>query len=107
MLDADRVRVIAQVESPADFGYRVRVGAIFPTDSTATGAVLIADSPEPLMRPDAMQGGIVDLVVPVRDGQQTVAALTVPYVATTFSGSEAATVLEAMLDTAAEIAAQL
>ena len=107
VLDADRVRVIAQVESPADFGYRVRVGAIFPTDSTATGAVLIADSPEPLMRPDAMQGGIVDLVVPVRDGQQTVAALTVPYVATTFSGSEAATVLEATLDTAAEIAAQL
>ena len=107
VLDAGRVRVIAQVESPADFGYRVRVGAIFPTDSTATGAVLTADTSEPLMRPDALQGGIIDLVVPVRDGQRTVAALTVPYVATTFSGSEAATVLEATLDTAAEIAAQL
>ncbi|MBC7590711.1 MAG: helix-turn-helix domain-containing protein [Salinibacterium sp.] len=107
VLDAGRVRVIAQVESPADFGYRVRVGAIFSTDSTATGAVLTADTPEPLIRPDAMQGGIVDLVVPVRDGHRTVAALTVPYVATTFSGSDAATVLAATLDTAAEIAAQL
>ena len=107
VLDAGRVRVIAQVESPADFGYRVRVGAVFPTESTATGAVLTADTDEPLMRPDAMQGGIIDLVVPVRDGRRTVAALTVPYVATTFSENGAAHVMEAALDTAAEIASHL
>ena len=107
VLDAGRVRVIAQVESPADFGYRVRVGAVFSTESTATGAVLTADTEEPLMRPDAMQGGIIDLVVPVRDGRRTVAALTVPYVATTFSENGAAHVLEAALDTAAEIASHL
>ena len=36
VLDAGRVRVIAQVESPADFGYRVRVGALFDAQLTAT-----------------------------------------------------------------------
>lgn len=107
VLDAGRVRVIAQVESPADFGYRVRVGAVFPTESTATGTVLTADTAETVMRPDEMQGGIIDLVVPVRDGRRTVAALTVPYVATTFSEKTAQQVLDAALDTAAEIASHL
>ena len=40
VLDGDRVRVVAQVESPADFGYRVRVGALFDAEATATGEVL-------------------------------------------------------------------
>jgi DNA-binding IclR family transcriptional regulator len=39
VIDAEMVRVIAQVESPSDFGFRVRVGALFPLD-TATGLVL-------------------------------------------------------------------
>ena len=54
VLDAGRVRVIAQVESPADFGFRVRVGALFPV-GTATGSVLIAGAPAdaPQLRPRA------------------------------------------------------
>lgn len=42
VLDAERVRVIAQVESPGDFGFQVRVGALFPLAETATGMVLDA-----------------------------------------------------------------
>ncbi len=107
VLDMGSVRVIAQVESPADFGYRVRVGALFPLAS-ATGTVLVANG-EPdlreqllpaldpadvarlaedgsLRRDDPQQPGITDLVVPVRDARGYVrAALTVPYVATSFS----------------------
>src|SRR6478735_40646 len=48
VLDAGAVRVVAQVESPADFGYRVRVGARFPLGS-ATGTVLVAGA-EPDLR---------------------------------------------------------
>jgi DNA-binding IclR family transcriptional regulator len=85
----------------------VRVGALFPLDS-ATGTVLVANG-EPdlrdrlspsldpaavaalgpdgsLRRDDPLQAGITDLVVPVRDARGYVrAALTVPYVATSFS----------------------
>jgi len=39
---AGRVLVLAQVESPANFGFSVRVGSEFPIDGTATGAVLAA-----------------------------------------------------------------
>ena len=84
VLDGDRVRVMAQVESPADFGYRVRVGALFDAATTATGEVL-RGTPE-LVRADALQHGITDVVVAVRGvGGTTVAALTVPYVSTSFS----------------------
>lgn len=101
VLDAGRVRVIAQVESPADFGYRVRVGALFDVESTATGLVLTAG--EAVVRPDALQAGITDVVVPVTDGARTVAALTVPYVATTFSAVPADEVIAAATATASEI----
>ena len=85
VLDAGAVRVVAQVESPADFGYRVRVGAVFAADATATGAVLTGGG-DPLRRDDPLQAGITDLVVAVRDAHGGVrAALTVPYVATSFS----------------------
>jgi DNA-binding IclR family transcriptional regulator len=107
VLDAGRVRVIAQVESPADFGYRVRVGAVFAVESTATGAVLTGDSAEPIVRPDALQAGILDIVVAVRDGGRTVAALTLPYVATTFSEVDADAVLAAAVQTASEISLRL
>ena len=107
VLDEGRVRVIAQVESPADFGYRVRVGAVFPVATTATGAVLTSALTEPLVRPDALQGGITDIVVPVRDGERTVAALTLPDVATTFSEVDSDKVLAAAVDTAAEISSRL
>lgn len=101
VLDTGRVRVIAQVESPADFGYRVRVGALFDVESTATGLVLTTG--QALVRPDALQAGITDVVVPVTDGSRTVAALTVPYVATTFSAVPADEVIAAATATASEI----
>ena len=83
VLDMGAVRVVAQVESPADFGYRVRVGALFPLES-ATGTVLTTG--EAARRDDPQQAGITDLVLPVLDARGSVrAALTVPYVATTFS----------------------
>lgn len=83
VLDMGAVRVVAQVESPADFGYRVRVGALFPIES-ATGAALTTG--EAQRRDDLRQPGITDLVVPVLDAVGAVrAAVTVPYVATTFS----------------------
>lgn len=84
VLDGDRVRVVAQVESPADFGYRVRVGALFDAATTATGEVLRGAGE--VVRADALQHGITDVVVAVRapDGS-TAAALTVPYVSTSFS----------------------
>jgi DNA-binding IclR family transcriptional regulator len=50
VLDARRVLVIAQVESPGPFGFQVRVGADFPVESTATGAVLLASAGAELRR---------------------------------------------------------
>ena len=100
VLDAGAVRVVAQVESPADFGYRVRVGAVFAADATATGTVLTTDAAS-LRRDDPLQAGITDLVVAVRDARGgTRAALTVPYVATSFSGVD----VDAVMDAAAEAA---
>lgn len=101
VLDAGRVRIVAQVESPADFGYRVRVGAVFPVE-TATGEVL--EGAAALTRADPLQAGITDVVAPILDARGvTRAALTVPYVATTFSGIPVAEVVSAAGDTAAEI----
>lgn len=130
VLDAERVRVVAQVESPADFGFRVRVGALFEIGQTATGLVLAAFDPRAgdladrrgvdtellerirrdhhLVRADAVQPSITDVVVPVLRGDGTaLAALTVPYVATSLSASGADDVLAAARDAAAEIAADL
>ncbi len=50
VLDARRVLVIAQVESPGPFGFQVRVGADFPVEGTATGAVLLASAGAELQR---------------------------------------------------------
>lgn len=84
VLDSGRVRMIAQVESPADFGYRVRVGALFPVESTGQGEVLT--SGEVVVRRYVLQHGITDIVAPVLDARgRPVAALTVPFVATSFS----------------------
>src|SRR5919112_6252920 len=94
--------VIARGESPADFGYQVRVGARFPLESTATGAVLSWRSPDAavdlapgeaalladgyLARPDPKQAGITDVSVAIRGARgETIAALTVPYVGTSYS----------------------
>jgi DNA-binding IclR family transcriptional regulator len=111
VLDAGAVRVIAQLESPADFGYRVRVGAMFPVETTATGAVLVGEA-ESLLRDDPLQAGITDLVVAVRgpgrapDGRAR-AALTVPYLATSFSAIPIHEVMAAASATARLIEARL
>ncbi|RFA15217.1 hypothetical protein B7R21_04095 [Subtercola boreus] len=46
VLDARRMRVVAQVVSPSDFGFQVRVGALFPVGTTASGLVQLAFSDE-------------------------------------------------------------
>jgi DNA-binding IclR family transcriptional regulator len=120
VLDASRVRVVAQVESPADFGFRVRVGATFDLERTPTGRVLRAFAEESptvadrdaaireaghLVQPDAAQPGITDVVFPIlrSDRRTAVAALTVPYVATTYSDTTLEAVLAATADAAAAI----
>jgi len=107
VLDAGAVRVVAQIESPADFGYRVRVGAVFAAEATATGAVLTTEL-ETVRRDDPLQAGITDFVVAVRgrDGG-TRAALTVPYIATSFSAVGVDEVMAAATDAAALITARL
>lgn len=122
VLDAERVRVVAQVESPADFGFSVRVGATFPVGATATGAVLVGGAADDvrerlgidkltadhLTQPDSLQPGITDIVVPIRDAAGVVvAALTVPYVATTFSEVDAGSVVTAARKTGRSISARL
>jgi DNA-binding IclR family transcriptional regulator len=114
------VRVVAQVESPADFGSRVRVGATFDLERTPTGRVLRAFAEESpsvadrdaaireaghLVQPDAAQPGITDVVFPIlrSDRRTAVAALTVPYVATTYSDTTLEAVLAATADAAAAI----
>lgn len=102
-LDAERVRIVAQVESSADFGFRVRVGALFDLRLTATGMVLAAFSEQTygadeallerirkdggFVRPDSAQPGITDVVVPIlrSNGREAIAALTVPYISTSYS----------------------
>jgi DNA-binding IclR family transcriptional regulator len=108
ILDGDEVRVIAQAESPANFGYTVRVGALFPLD-TAAGAVLSgADTSAAVARPDPEQAAITDVVVPIRNAAgATVAALTVPYVGTSYSAHPLDAVLGAAQATGSEISARL
>lgn len=123
--DAGAVRIIAQAESPADFGYQVRVGARFPLESTATGAVLswgtdaaAADTPQTrdaqqladgyLTRPDRLQAGVTDVVVAITDRKgETVAALTVPYIGTSYSAVDLDDIVTAARATAAEISERL
>jgi DNA-binding IclR family transcriptional regulator len=135
VLDGAQVRVVAQQESPADFGFRVRVGAAFPIDTTATGAVLLAfcaaDQRHALLSElrgnavntdalgrrldrirnrgyarenDARQPGITDLSYPVFGADGTaVAALTVPYLATSYSDHDADAVAAELESAAASI----
>ena len=122
--DAGAVRIIAQAESPANFGYHVRVGARFPIETTATGAVLGAGTEAAtdtvrgdeaaqlaegyLTRADRLQAGITDVVAAVTDRTgATVAALTVPYIGTSYSAVGLDEVVAAARATAAVISARL
>ncbi|MBH0054841.1 MULTISPECIES: IclR family transcriptional regulator [unclassified Salinibacterium] len=108
VLDGSEVRVVAQVESPADFGFRVRVGATFDLTTTATGSVLSATSPltaDTVVRADTLHPGITDVVAPILGASgAVVAALTVPYVAPTFSEVDVDRVQELASAAAKEIA---
>ncbi|MBB5633612.1 DNA-binding IclR family transcriptional regulator [Cryobacterium mesophilum] len=106
VLDAGRVRVIAQAESPADFGFRVRVGAEFPLETPA-GQVLTEGAPLGYLRQDdSLQPGITDLVAPVVDASGVaIAAITVPYIATSYSGLPIAAVLRAVTATGRTVSA--
>lgn len=103
VLDEAGVRVVAQAETPADFGFKIRVGAVFPMDTT-TGMLLAAYDPrasrliEPraaeairadghLVRADEDHPAITDVVYPIlRTGRpEAVAALTVPLVDSSFA----------------------
>lgn len=108
VLDARVVRVIAQVESPADFGFRVRVGAEFPLDTPA-GRVLTDGAPSGFLRQDdSLQPGITDLVAPVVDASGvTVAAITVPYIATSFSDLPIASVLASVMQTGERVSSRV
>ena len=133
MIDAGRLLVLAQVESPANFGFRVRVGSEFAIDGTATGAVL-AESADPSAleswltgvseqtrrrvdrirergferADDSLQPGITDIVFLIFGrGQMAVAALTVPYVATSFSAARTQAVEDRARAAAAKISGAL
>ncbi|ODT09627.1 MAG: hypothetical protein ABS35_42780 [Kaistia sp. SCN 65-12] len=135
--EAGRVVVIAQIDSPSAFGFRVRAGATFPLLESPTGRLLMAFEPEERLSPwlgaldaagaskmaasfaairergfeeekDALQPGVTDLAFPIRsrDGR-VVAALTVPYVATSYSRRPIADVLAAAQEAAAAINAAI
>lgn len=108
VLDAGRVRVIAQVESPADFGFRVRVGAEFSLETPA-GLVLSGKEVGGVVRrDDSLQPGITDLVAPILDALgATVAAITVPYIATSFSDLDIGAVEEAVRATGALVSSRV
>jgi DNA-binding IclR family transcriptional regulator len=95
-------------------------------ESTATGAVLSMGSTDAaaaaaltqgdaeqladgyLTRPDRFQAGITDVVVAITDRRgDTVAALTVPYIGTSYSAVELDDVVTAARATAAKISARL
>ncbi|MDF2442877.1 MAG: hypothetical protein JWR01_1080 [Subtercola sp.] len=136
VLDAGRMRVVAQVVSPSDFGFQVRVGALFSVETTASGLVQLAFSgaagPEGfdarelagleairadgcLVQPDALHPGVTDIVFPVFGGgrvsggapRRALAVLTVPYVATSFSDRTGDFVRERAGTAAREIAGTL
>ncbi|WP_137113682.1 IclR family transcriptional regulator [Mesorhizobium sp. GR13] len=46
VLDSTSIRVIAQVDSPAPFGFRLRVGTKNPAMATASGRLLVALQPQ-------------------------------------------------------------
>ena len=119
IFDLGRMIVIAEAESPAAFGFRVRVGGHFAMLGAASGRALLAFQDEatlgdwlalsdaaampaaerdglltrlPEIRqqgfeatPDGIHTGITDLAFPVLQAGRAVAALTIPYVSTTYS----------------------
>lgn len=127
--DGHEILVIAEADSRSDFGFRVRVGARFPLIGPPSGELLLAldhdravpgaddDLTERLdefrrlgyaEKRDHLHLGVVDLAFPIRGGEErVVAALTVPYVATSWSEHPLETVRDRASDTARAISALL
>lgn len=124
--EGDTVRVVAQAESPTPFGFVVRVGSTFPLDRTLTGAVLLAFAAGPdtaaaasdelasihrrgfAERGDSLHPGVTDVAAPILgpDGR-ALAALTVPYVATSYSAGGLGEVRERLREAAERISRAL
>ncbi|MBX3068087.1 MAG: helix-turn-helix domain-containing protein [Cryobacterium sp.] len=108
ILDAASVVVIAQVETPADFGFRVRVGASFPLETPAGQVLTKHISGKVLQVADAVQPGITDLAVGITSHSGSViAALTLPYIATSYSEVSVPRALELVANAGATISAQI
>jgi len=141
VFDLGRMIVIAEAESPAPFGFRVRVGGHFAMLGAASGRALLAfqddatlaawlplsdaaDMPTtererwlarlPSIRArafestaDGLHSGVTDLAFPVLSGETAVAALTIPYISTSYSELPIAQVAQLGQQAAAEIGAAL
>lgn len=129
VLDRGAVRVVAQVESPADFGFQVRVGALFPLTSTAGTALVAAAEPEirrehgdaldpreiaeleergRLVRSDPQQPAVTDVSVPILDRQgHARAVLTVPWATSGLAAPADVDVVDHAVEAARTIAARL
>ena len=133
--NGDEIVVIAQADSPSDFGFRVRVGATFPLVGPSSGELLLAfessegfDSSEGMHtgdferdarlaeirrngyaeRSDQLYPGVIDMAFPIlrKDGS-ALAALTVPYVATSYSPFRGEFVRDELANTARSISSLL
>jgi DNA-binding IclR family transcriptional regulator len=74
--------VVARVESGEQVGFSVRVGYRRPIPTTASGAVLYADTVrtrEVELTQSPLVGGVTDISAPIMRGGAAAAALTVPY----------------------------
>lgn len=141
IFDFGRMIIVAEAESPAPFGFRVRVGAHFALLGAASGRVLLAFQDETTrsewlglshaaeMPPkernellarlpgidergfeesaDGLHAGITDLAFPVLPGRHAQAALTIPYVSTSYSEVPMAEVKRLGLAASRQISAAL
>lgn len=139
--DFGRMVVIAEAESPAPFGFRVRVGGSFVLLGAASGRVLLAFQDDsvradwlamsdavgmdekrrdgllarlPKVRErgfeetaDGLHAGVTDLAFPVLADRHAQAALTIPYVSTSYSEVSLTEVQRLGLDASRRIGAAL
>ena len=123
--DGDEILVVAEADGRTDFGFHVRVGARFPLIGPPSGELLLAYGaeseratldPEVRLRVEGFRAagfaektdhlhlGVIDLAFPILDrDDRIVAALTVPYVATSYSEHPVEVVRERAAGTAHRI----
>lgn len=123
--DGNEILVVAEADGRRDFGFHVRVGARFPLVGPPSGELLLAYASEHehdslpsevrarvegfrsagfAEKTDHLHLGVVDLAYPILDRDDRIAAaLTVPYVATSYSEHPIEEVRERAAATAREI----